>query len=292
MNIYNELKMKVFQSGSRLNLLIGINVIVFVAISLFGVFEFLFTKQRIYSALINDYLAVPTYLPTLLKRIWTPFTYMFMHAGFFHILFNMLWLFWIGRILEEYLNSKKLTFVYLAGGLAGAFFYILCYNIFPAFQEAKIISAAVGASAAVTAIVVATATLLPDYTLSLMFFGPVKLKWIAIVYIVIDLISIAGPNAGGHLTHLGGAIFGFLFIKSLQNGNDWSKPFEGYFSPKSKLKVVSKNYSAGAKTQKNSVPDQELIDRILDKISQSGYNNLSKNEKEILFNASKNNEEK
>jgi membrane associated rhomboid family serine protease len=292
MTIYDELKMKIFQSGSRINLLIGINVLVFVTITLLSVIEFLFTKQKIYSSLVNDYLAVPTYLPTLLNRFWTPFTYMFMHAGFFHILFNMLWLFWIGKILEEYLNSKKLTFIYLAGGLAGAFFYILCYNIFPAFEEVKMISAAVGASAAVTAVIFATATLLPDYTLSLLFFGPVKLKWIAVVYIVIDLMSIAGSNAGGALTHIGGAIFGFLFIKSLQNGNDWSKPFELFFMSKPKLKVVSKNQKTEANTRKNSIPDQEMVDKILDKISQTGYNNLSQKEKEILFNASKNNEEK
>ncbi len=292
MSIYDELKLKVFQSGNRVNFLIAINVLVFVTLSLFGVFEYLFTKQKIYSTLVNDYLAVPTYLPTLLNRFWTPFTYMFMHAGFFHILFNMLWFYWLGNIFQEYLKGKKLTFVYLAGGLSGAFFYILCYNLFPAFEDVKMISFAVGASAAVTAVVVATATLLPDYTLSLMFFGPVKLKWIALVYIVIDLISIAGPNAGGHLSHLGGAIFGFLYIKSLQNGSDWGKPFENFFDAKPKLKVVSKNYNAGVNIKKNTIPDQELIDKILDKISQNGYNNLSKREKEILFNASENNEEK
>ncbi|MDA9555006.1 rhomboid family intramembrane serine protease [Pelobium sp.] len=292
MNIYDELKMKVFQSGSRVNFFIGINVIVFLVISLASVFEYLFTKQTSLNILVTEYLAVPTYLPKLLSRFWTPLTYMFLHAGFFHILFNMLWLFWMGRIFEEYLNSKKLTFVYLAGGLAGAVFYILCYNIFPAFADDNLVSSAVGASAAVTAIVIATATLLPDYTIFLMIFGAVRLKWIALIYIVIDLISIAGPNAGGHLTHLGGAIFGFLFIKSLQNGNDWSKPFENLFKSRPKLKVVSKNYSADRKASKNSVPDQEVIDKILDKISESGYNNLSKKEKEILFNASKNNEEK
>jgi membrane associated rhomboid family serine protease len=292
MSIYDELKMKVFQSGSRVNLFIGINVIVFVLLSFLGVIEFLFAKQSGFGAILTDYLAVPTHLPKLLNRFWTPFTYMFLHAGFFHILFNMLWLFWIGKIFEEYLNSKKLTFVYLGGGLAGALFYILCYNLFPAFEQTKLISAAVGASAAVTAVVVATAVLLPDYTISLLFFGPVKLKWIAIIYIVIDLISIAGPNAGGHLTHIGGALFGFFYIKSLQNGLDWNKPFENFFLPKSKLKVVSKNYDAPARTTKNTIPDQEAVDRILDKISQTGYNNLSKKEKEILFNASKNNEEK
>jgi len=291
MRIYDELKLKVFQSGSSVNLLIGINVLIFLLISIISVFEFLFNRQHTISTIINQYLAVPTNLSTLLQRIWTPFTYQFLHAGFFHILFNMLWLYWMGKLLEEYLNSKRVLFIYLLGGLCGAFFYILCYNLFPAFAETKLIASAIGASAAVTAVVIATATLLPDYTVFLMIIGPVKLKWIAIIYLLIDLISIAGPNAGGHLTHIGGAIFGFLFIKSLQNGNDWSKIFSSLFTPKRKLKVVSKNNHQMASATKTAKPNQELVDQILDKISKSGYDNLTKKEKEILFNASKNNEE-
>jgi membrane associated rhomboid family serine protease len=291
MRIYDELKWKILKSGSNVNLLIGINVCVFLLISILGVFEYLFKKQHLITNLITQYLAVPTDLTTLLERIWTPLTYQFLHAGFFHILFNMLWLFWMGKLLEEYLNSKRLTFIYLVGGIFGALFYILCYNLFPVFAESKLISSAIGASAAVTAIVIATATLLPDYTISLILIGPVKLKWIAIIYILFDLISIAGPNAGGHLTHLGGAIFGFLFIKSLQNGNDWSNFMNKLFAPKRKLKVVSKNNSKTKDTAKNDLPNQKIVDEILDKIAISGYDNLSKKEKEILFNASKNNEE-
>ena len=138
---------------------------------------------------------------------------------------------------------------------------------------------------------VATATLLPDYTISLILIGPVRLKWIAVFFIIIDLLSVVGPNAGGYLSHIGGGIFGFFFIKSLQNGNDWSKPFENVFKPKPKLKVVSKNDYQRPKKD-NIEPNQEVIDQILDKISKSGYNNLSKQEKQILFKASNSNEEK
>lgn len=293
MNTYNELKYKIFNSGSRVNLFIGINVIVFLIINIIKVVQWLFTKQTTIADLVTEYLAVPTYLQELLYKIWTPFTYMFLHDGLLHILFNMLWLFWMGRIFEEFLNAKKLTFVYLCGGLAGAFFYILCYNLIPAFSDQVMFSRAVGASAAVTAVVIATATLLPDYTISLLLFGPVKLKWIALIYIIIDFISLTGSNAGGHLAHLGGAILGFLYIKSLQNGNDWSKLFENIFKPRKKLKVVSKNYTtSNTKASSNYLPDQELIDEILDKISQSGYDKLTPKEKEILFRASKSNEEK
>jgi membrane associated rhomboid family serine protease len=290
MNTIQELRYKIFNSGSRVNLFIGINVIVFLAFNLIRVVQWLFTRQTTVYETIIDYLAVPTYTKELLFKFWTPFTYMFLHNGVFHILFNMLWLFWMGRIFEEFLNSKKLTFVYLAGGLAGAFLFIVSYNFLPAFSNQVMFATAVGASAAVTAIIVATATLLPDYTISLLLFGPVKLKWIALIYIVLDIISLAGANAGGHMAHLGGAIFGFFYIKSLQNGRDWSKPFINLFKPRKKLKVVSKNYNKPY--QENIHPDQKTIDEILDKISQSGYDKLTKREKEILFRASKSNEEK
>jgi membrane associated rhomboid family serine protease len=291
MNLYNELKYKAFGSGSRVNVFIALNVIVFLIVSVAYVMQYLLVKQSTFSNLLNSQLSVPTYLPTLLKQPWSLLTYMFLHDGFFHLLFNMLWLYWMGNIFQEYLSGKKLTFVYLAGGLAGAVLYILCYNIFPAFADFTHTSKAVGASASVMAIVVATATLLPNYTIGLLFLGPVKLKWIALFYVVFDFISIVGPNAGGHLAHLGGAALGFCFIKSLQNGNDWSKPFEQFFKPKPKLKVVSKNHqpSSGAPTRK---PNQSEIDAILDKISQTGYDKLSHQEKEILFTASTTNEEK
>jgi membrane associated rhomboid family serine protease len=289
MNLYYELKQKAFNSGSRVNVFIALNVIVFLVLSVAFVLQFLFLKQSTFSDAINSQLAVPAHLPTLLKQPWALFTYMFIHDGFFHLLFNMLWLYWLGNIFQEYLNGKKLTFLYLAGGLAGAFLYILSYNLFPAFADFTLTSKAVGASASVMAIVVATATLLPNFTISLLFLGPVKLKWIALFYAVFDFISIVGPNAGGHLAHLGGAIFGFCFIKALQNGIDWSKPFEIFFKPKPRLKVVvnKQNYES----KKYTKPNQLEIDTILDKISQTGYDKLSSQEKEILFSASSKNEE-
>nr|WP_294897394.1 rhomboid family intramembrane serine protease [uncultured Pedobacter sp.] len=292
MNTYQELKLKIFATGSKLYLLIAINVAVFLIFGMLSVIEFLFTKQNRINEFVINYLAVPTYLPKLLYRFWTPFTYMFLHAGFFHILFNMLWLYWMGQIFENFLSTKKLVFVYLAGGLAGAFFYILSFNIFPAFADARLLSAAVGASASVTAILIACATLVPNYTIFLMFLGPVKLKWIALFYVVIDIFGVTGANAGGYLSHIGGAIFGFLFIKALQNGNDWSKPFENLFKPKPKLKVVSRNQPVRPRAVKTEMPNQALIDSILDKISKDGYDNLTATEKETLFKASARHEEK
>ena len=280
--MWEEIRTQVFRSGNRLNMLIGINVIVFLFLSLLGVVEMLTTRNAIISATINDYLAVPSYLPKLLIRFWTPLTYMFLHSGFFHILFNMLWFYWMGGIFQEYLGGKKLVDLYIIGGLAGAFLYVLFYNVFPLFADVKTVSTTVGASAAVMAIIVATATLLPDYTIQLLFLGSVKLKWIALFYVLFDLISITGPNAGGEISHIGGAIAGFFYIKHLQGNTALGRAFERFSKPKT-LHVVSKNYA-----KNNTVrPKEEEIDSILDKISQSGYASLSKKEKEILFNASK-----
>lgn len=280
--MWEEIRTQVFRSGNRLNLLIGVNVIVFLFLSLLGVVEMLTTRNAAISAILNDYLAVPSYLPKLLIRFWTPFTYMFLHSGFFHILFNMLWFYWMGNIFQEYLGGKKLVDLYIIGGLAGAFLYVLFYNIFPLFADVKTVSTTVGASAAVMAIIVATATLLPDYTIQLMFLGSVKLKWIALFYVLFDLISITGPNAGGEISHIGGAIAGFFYIKHLQGSTMLGRAFERFSKPKT-LQVVSKNYSRNSSIR----PKEEEIDSILDKISQSGYASLTKKEKEILFNASK-----
>lgn len=282
MAAFNELRYKVFQSGKKVSFFIGLNVAIFVVIGLISVIEKLTTRDSAISFFLNDYLAMPAYLPKLATRFWTPLTYQFMHSGFFHILFNMLWLYWIGQIFEEYLGSRKFTFVYLTGGLAGAFLYLLAYNIFPLFAEAKVDATIVGASACVMAIIIGTATLLPNYTIFLLFLGPVKLKWIAMVYVVVDLLSAAGPNAGGNIAHIGGALFGFFYVKSMRNGNDWSKPFENLFKKKSKLKVV-RNEERFAPSE----PDQDEIDRILDKISKSGYKSLTKRERDTLAEVSK-----
>jgi membrane associated rhomboid family serine protease len=284
-SLWQDIRYKVLQSGSRINLLIGINILVFLLINIPSVILGLLGNDML-NGFAAEYLALPANLSKLAIRFWTPITYMFMHAGVFHILFNMIWLYWMGQIFEEYLGNKRLVGLYLMGGLAGAVFFVAAYNLFPAFSGAPLMYATVvGASASVTAIVIATATLLPDYTIYMMFLGPVKLKWIALFFIVIDFLSIAGPNAGGEIAHLGGALFGFIYIKQLNRGNDLGRPVDQLFNTRPKVKVVSQNKTYQQQTP--SVPRQEEIDHILDKISQSGYDSLNKHEKEVLFRASK-----
>jgi membrane associated rhomboid family serine protease len=284
--LWKDIQYKVLRSGSKLNLLIGINIIVYLAINIPATIEGLLFQSSFISGFSNEYLLLPAYLPKLLVRFWTPFTYMFMHAGIFHILFNMLWFYWFGQIFEEYLGKKRTLGLYIMGGLTGALFFILSFNTFPAFTHinAALNSTMVGASASVMAIIIATATLLPDYTLPLMLIGPVKLKWLALFFVIIDFLGISGLNAGGEISHLGGSLMGFIYIKQLKKGNDWIEVINNLFKSKSKLKVVAKN------PLKNSsgVPRQEEIDFILDKISKAGYDSLTRQEKEILFRASNN----
>src|SRR5690606_10647655 len=157
----------------------------------------------------------------------------------------------------------------------------------PVFKNDVQFSYLLGSSASVSAIVVGIATLLPDYTIRMLFFGDVKLKYLALVFIILNLIGLAGANPGGSLAHLGGALFGYLFINQLQKGKDWSKVFAPKKKKKPVLKVVRNDQVKTPTRAPRTIPDQEYIDTILDKISQSGYENLTREEKEALFKASK-----
>jgi len=208
----------------------------------------------------------------------------------------MLTLYWFGSIFTEFLGNKKFLPVYLYGIIAGAVLFILIYNTAPVFKSVLHDSSMVGASAGVLAIAVAAATLLPDYTIFLILIGPVRLKWLALVMVLIDLISIPFGNPGGHIAHIGGAILGFVYIKQLQAGNDWGRGLNNLFdwavtifTGRRKLKVHTSN--TNFRTEKKEEPanekQQEKLDRILDKISNSGYDGLTKEEKEFLFRYSK-----
>ena len=286
MTFWNNINYKIAALQSRLVLLIGVNIVVYLAVNVPAIIEWLFFRSDNIAAFSKYYLSLPASLPQLLHRFWTPVTYMFMHDRIFHILFNMLWLYWFGQIFEEFLGKKRTVGLYLLGGLAGGALFIAAYNIFPAFADVRNGSTVVGASASVMAIVVGAATIAPNYTIMLFFLGPVKLKWIALFYVVIDFLSISGANAGGEIAHLGGAMLGFFYVRQVQKGNDWIAGIVSIFKKKPHLKVASTNRDKAM----SSRPRQDEVDAILDKISKSGYENLSKHEKEVLFRASKHEE--
>ncbi|MBX2914865.1 MAG: rhomboid family intramembrane serine protease [Cyclobacteriaceae bacterium] len=279
--------------------LIIINVVVFLLLAVIMVAANITDSQSIFNW-IHAQVAIPARLAAFIQKPWTIITYSFVHdlSSIWHILFNMLVFYWFGRIFIEYLGSDKLIALYVLGALAGALFYLLVYNTIPYYQAQIPALGMVGASAAVYAVLVATATLLPDYTIFLLFFGPVRIKYIALVYIVISFLGTVGLNAGGNIAHLGGALIGYIYIKQLQAGVNWGGWvtttlgwFKSLFVPSSKVKVTYRKTepraSSSTPNSKMSKASQDEIDAILDKISDRGYESLSKEEKEKLFNASK-----
>ncbi len=276
------------RSADLLQRLLIVNIALFILLHLVHSLSALFLHPMLDFATASRWLAVPAALPVLVVKPWTLLTYQFFHWDFFHLLFNMLWLYWMGRIFQEYLGAPKLFGTYLLGGLSGAFFYIIFYNVFPLFADGVHESFALGASASVLAVTIATATLLPDYPIQLLLFGTVRLKWIALITILLDLINISGSNAGGHIAHLGGAFFGFIYIRQLQSGRDLSAWLQRMFFRKGgtgRMKVKYRRSDDDFLSDKKS--KQERLDEILDKINRSGYGSLTKEEQEFLFHASK-----
>ncbi len=287
--IIEEIKSE-FRKGNMLSRIIIVNVAVFLIVNLVRLVLYISGNQEAFPDIIN-WLAMPVNPELLLYKPWTLLTHVFLHIELGHIFFNMLTLYWFGKIYQEYLGTTKLLPTYIFGGISGGILSIIAFYLLPDSGGFNL-----GASAGVLAVVAATATLLPDYTISLIFIGPVRLKYIALVLVGIDLISIPNMDHTAHIAHIGGAIYGFFYIRQLQKGKDWSTGFNNLLNKlsdilktKPKIKVVHKNsrplsdeqYSDYKKTK------QEIIDQILDKISKSGYESLSKEEKEILFKMSK-----
>jgi len=289
-NILNNLKHE-FKKGTILNKLIYINVGMFLLFSILGVISFMF--QFDISPLLNK-LYLPAENSRLISQPWTFITYMFLHSGFMHLLFNMLWLHFGGKIFLQYLHPKQLLSTYILGGFSGGLLFIIAYNYIPSLQGHLYGSQALGASASVLAIIVAIATYTPNYSVQFPFIGFVKLKHIAIFSVALDIISIPKGNTGGHIAHIGGAIFGYIYIKQLQKGNDFSTGFSNFlerlfntFKNKSKLKTVHKRARTDYEFNAGKSAQQKEIDKVLEKISKSGYESLSKEEKATLFSASK-----
>jgi membrane associated rhomboid family serine protease len=289
-SVFNKFKRE-FKQGTILNKLIYINVGVFLFFSILGVLSFMFQFDI---TLLLEKLYLPANHSRLLSQPWTFITYMFLHNGFLHLLFNMVWLHFGGKIFLQYLKPKQLLSTYILGGVSGGLLFVIAYNYIPALQAYSFGALAMGASASVLAIIVAIATYTPNYSVQFPFIGFVKLKHIAIFSVVLDIISIPKGNTGGHIAHIGGALFGYIYIKQMRKGNDFSKGFSSFlerlintFKPKSKLKTVHKRAKSDYDFNKEKSAKQKEIDIILEKIANSGYESLSKEEKATLFSASK-----
>ena len=308
-SILDDIKMWYYH-GNMVVRLIMLNVTVFLVMNLLYLVGFLFGVSGFYRDFLNV-LMVPASLGNLVKQPWSLLTYMFLHEGFFHILFNMITLNLFGTLLLDFIGNRRILPLYLLGGMAGAFLMILAYNVFPVFQTNLPNSYALGASASVMAIMIAMATLRPNYPINLLLLGEVRIKYIALFFLVMDVITLAKNNPGGHIAHLGGALFGFLFIKQLQNGTDWTAGLNrlfdrvrGSLEQKPKLTVTKQQRKVEAKqqqpvgtpstprTQSRANQEQARLDAILDKIAETGYSSLSAEEKAFLFEVSRDDEQR
>lgn len=282
-----------WDTSSALVRILLINVAIFLVIRIVNAFSGLFQVSLFSFESVSSWLAIPSALGKLLLKPWTIITYMFYHWDFMHILINMLWLNFMGSIIMEFLGGKKLVNIYLLGGIAGGILYVIAFNTFPLFKNSVDSSFALGASAGVLAIVMAAATLLPDKKVNLLLIGSISLKWIAAIAILTDLISVSGSNAGGHISHLGGALMGFLYIRQLQKGRNLGAWIEAIFRPfsgkSSRMRVAHRRGMSDEDYNVMRRSKQEQMDEILDKINKSGYGSLTQAEKDFLFQMSKEN---
>ena len=267
-----EILNKEFGTANYLNKIIYINVIIFLVINILSVFSSLFLIDF---ASFSENLMLPSNTSEIIERPWSILTYMFLHESFIHLLFNMLWLHFGGKLFLEYLNQKQLVNIYILGGLFGGVFFVFAFNYFPALIPYSQSAKALGASASVLAIFVAISTKIPNYQINIPFIGYIKLKHIALFFIILDFLSIPKGNAGGHIAHIGGAIFGYIYIKQIENKKkSFLDIFIGAFKNTKTKKTKSKK-------------DVNEVDVVLEKISKSGYNSLNDKEKELLFKSSK-----
>ncbi|CAM1339685.1 rhomboid family intramembrane serine protease [Tenacibaculum aestuarii] len=286
MNILDNLKYR-FKHAGVVEKLIYVNLAVFLLVFITNTFGFLFQSKTNF---IVEWFALPANFNDFITRPWTLITYGFLHTSFLHILLNLIALFYVGYLFQQYFTPKQLLSFYLLGTVFGGIIFIASYNFFPALQNVAHNSVLLGASAGISAIFIGIATYIPNYELKFPLIGFVKLWVLACIWVAIDIIQIPAGNAGGHLAHIGGALFGFFYVRSASNKDlDIFKSIKKFFAKKEpKLKTV---YKSGNKTPKNrdkKTQNQQDIDAILDKISKSGYDTLSKSEKEFLFKQGKN----
>ncbi|WP_340066948.1 rhomboid family intramembrane serine protease [Ascidiimonas aurantiaca] len=293
MSVRNDLRYR-FAMLSVAEKLIFINALVYI---LSGLIVFLF---KLSNYTVSQWFHLPTNFMEFLVKPWTLITYSFFHGGFFHVLFNMILLYFSGRIFLNLYGNRRFLNVYFLGAMAGGLVFLISYNLFPVFLETN--TYLIGASAAVMAVLIFVCTYIPNQEVRIIFFN-VKLWYIGVFFVLLDLIQIPISNPGGHLAHLGGAFLGYIYARKLGEGKDigaWFgnavASFGRWFKPskkkplrtvhRKKVKTEARPY-ANSQQRRSEDIHQQKIDAILDKISKSGYESLSKEEKDYLFQAGK-----
>lgn len=300
-NLLDETR-KFFTSGSGLSLLILINTGIWIVIQALRVVTFFFNDPEggTIDLLVLHWFAIPASVPLLIWHPWTLITYNFLHLDFWHILFNMLWLFWFGKIFMEFLKTRQLITVYLLGGISGGLVYVLAFNIYPVFADILPVSFALGASASVMAVVTAISYYVPHYAINLLLIGKIRIGYLAAALFIFDFFMIPSGNAGGHIAHIGGAMFGFIYIILFRASQRAYRPFgdgkttggktgSWFGSRKEYIRSKEENHQRPMSDDDYNLQrkaNQERIDQILEKISKGGYESLTREEKEFLFKTS------
>ncbi len=276
----NDLKNDI-RSGGALTMLIASMVLIYLAVN---VLPFLFNVQNVVDGFIHNYFAFPSSFHRFVLHPWTIISYAFFHAGIFHLAFNLIAFYFFGDLLQSFIGRKHIVPLFIIGSIAGATLFMLFYNIFPFFKNDVLSADLIGASAGVMAVLLAATTLSPDMHIGFLIWRELKLKYVAAIFILIDLCSITLSNGGGHIAHLGGALLGYFYIKQLQNGNDFGKLFQFNFTKWKNRKrfQVHRNQPKTSISTKEKKSDEQTLNKILEKISASGYESLSKTEKEFL----------
>ena len=279
MSFIDKIKSR-YKEGNIIEKLIYINIGVFILTHLIVLFQ---GPQPNQMNLILEWFSLDNSFSSLLTKPWTIISYGFLHADFLHILLNLITLYFIGNLFIEYFTQKQLLTFYVLGTLFGGILFILSQSYFPLFEGQTTVL--VGASAGISAIFIGLTTYIPNYELKVRFIGFVKLWHLAAVWVGLDVLALTGGNAGGHFAHLGGALFGFLYVNQVSNKDlkIWGKISSLFTSKKKPFKTVYKSPKRAKKPVQNSSLNQQQIDGILDKISKSGYDTLTKAEKEFLF---------
>ena len=299
-NFIDQIKGQFKHGGASVRLMF-VSISVFLVLGVLGLISHLFELNLGYEKTVS-YLISPGRFNHYIEQPWGIITHLFAHADIFHLLFNMLMLFFAGKQLESVIGKKRIYFLYFAAGLFGLLIHTAAHHIFPIYKND--LGLVLGASGAISGIFLALVFYRPEMETRLLGLIPVKMMYLGIGYIVFELLRIEGNDQTAHFAHLGGALFGYLYITAYKKGNDWSRFtegianwFKGLFKPKSRLKVkYSKEKYTGPKSSGSRAKDdafnnqkaerQQNIDAILDKISKSGYESLSKKEKEYLFRES------
>ncbi len=293
---FDQLKYQYKYGGNTMKFLFW-NVGIYLSLSLAMVIGYLFNEKLEVKLSIYKYLIAHTDINELIKAPWTVFTYMWTHVDFFHLAFNMLMLYFIGKMFERIVGNSRFAFVYIASGLVGYLIHAVAINVFPAFDGMH--APILGASGAIMGIFIGLVTLAPNQKIH--FFGlfPVRLLYLGVIYVLLDILRIGDGGNTAYFSHIGGALFGFVYGYAYLKGTDIAQWFKfswakNLFKRRSKIRVAHSNVKSTAKKHKDDefnatkANRQAKIDAILDKIKDSGYDSLSKSEKAFLFKESKN----